>query len=111
MSRRPPPFWIVSSSRPKSSRSPGAATACATLQRRPVRKRKNPAPTPSRKRNDEFIASCHGLQRHSEKSKTRSGTWPGPGRMQSLQSTDGRSEEHTSELQSHSDLVCRLLLE
>src|SRR5438034_5308714 len=25
--------------------------------------------------------------------------------------TDGRSEEHTSELQSHSDLVCRLLLE
>src|SRR5476649_3010934 len=26
-------------------------------------------------------------------------------------SDDGRSEEHTSELQSHSDLVCRLLLE
>src|SRR5436190_10683337 len=25
--------------------------------------------------------------------------------------TMGRSEEHTSELQSHSDLVCRLLLE
>src|SRR5436190_16004298 len=25
--------------------------------------------------------------------------------------TVGRSEEHTSELQSHSDLVCRLLLE
>src|SRR5438132_9147747 len=25
--------------------------------------------------------------------------------------TAGRSEEHTSELQSHSDLVCRLLLE
>src|SRR5438132_3064304 len=25
--------------------------------------------------------------------------------------TDARSEEHTSELQSHSDLVCRLLLE
>src|SRR5947207_10695157 len=33
---------------------------------------------------------------------------------QSLHSTPGspaRSEEHTSELQSHSDLVCRLLLE
>src|SRR5436190_10842308 len=27
------------------------------------------------------------------------------------QSTQYRSEEHTSELQSHSDLVCRLLLE
>src|SRR5260221_10840198 len=29
----------------------------------------------------------------------------------SVQSVDSRSEEHTSELQSHSDLVCRLLLE
>src|SRR5438034_5433741 len=28
-----------------------------------------------------------------------------------LESVAGRSEEHTSELQSHSDLVCRLLLE
>src|SRR5438132_2063130 len=28
-----------------------------------------------------------------------------------LQMHDTRSEEHTSELQSHSDLVCRLLLE
>src|SRR5206468_13068234 len=27
------------------------------------------------------------------------------------QTTEGRSEEHTSELQSRSDLVCRLLLE
>src|SRR5437588_10130266 len=29
----------------------------------------------------------------------------------STKSTKSRSEEHTSELQSHSDLVCRLLLE
>src|SRR5947207_3779386 len=29
----------------------------------------------------------------------------------SRSSGPGRSEEHTSELQSHSDLVCRLLLE
>src|SRR5260221_11676971 len=28
-----------------------------------------------------------------------------------LRNEDGRSEEHTSELQSHSDIVCRLLLE
>src|SRR5438034_6048347 len=28
-----------------------------------------------------------------------------------VQQAPGRSEEHTSELQSHSDLVCRLLLE
>src|SRR5438034_6670570 len=29
----------------------------------------------------------------------------------SMRAANGRSEEHTSELQSHSDLVCRLLLE
>src|SRR5438132_7931864 len=34
---------------------------------------------------------------------------PCPGRLRT--SIDPRSEEHTSELQSHSDLVCRLLLE
>src|SRR5438034_10307258 len=32
-------------------------------------------------------------------------------RYQPLVAKDARSEEHTSELQSHSDLVCRLLLE
>src|SRR5260221_5261869 len=42
--------------------------------------------------------------------------WPRrPGAAQvwrsSAQEADRRSEEHTSELQSHSDLVCRLLLE
>src|SRR5438034_9680251 len=31
--------------------------------------------------------------------------------FEELHLLDGRSEEHTSELQSHSDLVCRLLLE
>src|SRR5438132_3881813 len=39
----------------------------------------------------------------------RPGAARGP--RQSLQETLRRSEEHTSELQSHSDLVCRLLLE
>src|SRR5438034_8694431 len=34
-----------------------------------------------------------------------------PGRDAALQGQQKRSEEHTSELQSHSDLVCRLLLE
>src|SRR5438034_3401232 len=32
-------------------------------------------------------------------------------RVRVLELVDQRSEEHTSELQSHSDLVCRLLLE
>src|SRR6202022_5160241 len=37
----------------------------------------------------------------------RSTLWPCPSASRSTT----RSEEHTSELQSHSDLVCRLLLE
>src|SRR5260221_6590260 len=38
---------------------------------------------------------------------------PAPARCESRRATShrSRSEEHTSELQSHSDLVCRLLLE
>src|SRR5260221_10583127 len=35
----------------------------------------------------------------------------GPGGEEGLEGLEDRSEEHTSELQSHSDLVCRLLLE
>src|SRR5438034_7183903 len=35
----------------------------------------------------------------------------GPARLTAEPAEDLRSEEHTSELQSHSDLVCRLLLE
>src|SRR5215204_6756785 len=34
-----------------------------------------------------------------------------PGDPQAVEPLGQRSEEHTSELQSHSDLVCRLLLE
>src|SRR5947207_10738594 len=45
--------------------------------------------------------------------------WPGPASRTPTSGSTGpsapqassRSEEHTSELQSHSDLVCRLLLE
>src|SRR5438034_6304314 len=36
---------------------------------------------------------------------------PGDFTLRRLRDGDVRSEEHTSELQSHSDLVCRLLLE
>src|SRR6266480_6160381 len=46
--------------------------------------------------------------------RARSGTWLGPSvgaRFPSISSHDHRSEEHTSELQSHVNLVCRLLLE
>src|SRR5437588_3921612 len=36
---------------------------------------------------------------------------PAGGTARAPRSPEARSEEHTSELQSHSDLVCRLLLE
>src|SRR5436190_16069212 len=42
--------------------------------------------------------------------RRRSAPWPVP-RPSQPRSRKLRSEEHTSELQSHSDLVCRLLLE
>src|SRR2546422_6362230 len=41
--------------------------------------------------------------------RRRSGSWPT--RMSGIGTTKGRSEEHTSELQSRLHLVCRLLLE
>src|SRR5438034_7400918 len=44
--------------------------------------------------------SCRGGPRSRSSSRGSSRPWTSP-----------RSEEHTSELQSHSDLVCRLLLE
>src|SRR5438034_6296881 len=44
----------------------------------------------------------------SQRVESPSKTMPITGLKRSL---PGRSEEHTSELQSHSDLVCRLLLE
>src|SRR5260221_10801262 len=52
-----------------------------------------------------WLASWGRTWRRQRPRRTRSGLWAGTdGRR-------GRSEEHTSELQSHSDLVCRLLLE
>src|SRR5260221_7660875 len=47
--------------------------------------------------------------RHRASAGRRRAALPG-GRLGNRPGT-GRSEEHTSELQSHSDLVCRLLLE
>src|SRR5215204_6684064 len=46
-------------------------------------------------------ALCHGRRRRGDS----------PSDRRSRRRDRPRSEEHTSELQSHSDLVCRLLLE
>src|SRR5438034_7317682 len=51
-----------------------------------------------RRARESLMSATPGLPAASESEKSRAGlAW--------------RSEEHTSELQSHSDLVCRLLLE
>src|SRR2546430_13701345 len=51
-------------------------------------------------------ARCRGSTAAAARfSTTRGGSTPGTGRIST------RSEEHTSELQSQSNLVCRLLLE
>src|SRR5438034_7418558 len=50
-------------------------------------------------------------QRRSSARRARSPASSSPESARSRCRTGARSEEHTSELQSHSDLVCRLLLE
>src|SRR5438132_9572507 len=55
-------------------------------------------------------ASSAWLAAPRDRTSTFAGTTPTPP-MPRRRSIRRRSEEHTSELQSHSDLVCRLLLE
>src|SRR2546421_3153551 len=55
-----------------------------------------------------FRSSC---SRPTSDAAPRSASSRRPGSASTSPSTAARSEEHTSELQSRSDLVCRLLLE
>src|SRR2546427_4991198 len=72
-----------------------------TLFRSPARRRVAP---PARAHDDRLDVEC-GAARASP----RASGLHGQARLQSL--VLSRSEEHTSELQSQSNLVCRLLLE
>src|SRR4051812_49647978 len=45
------------------------------------------------------------------RSRNSTEPWSSPGAVLDVTGTRPRSEEHTSELQSHVNLVCRLLLE
>src|SRR5437588_5547383 len=65
-----------------------------------------------------LFRSAGAIARNADGTITLAPTAPAQGRQATpglaggvLISNDDRSEEHTSELQSHSDLVCRLLLE
>src|SRR5438034_11441678 len=64
--------------------------------------------------NNTPTTHIYTLSLHDALPISRSATcWSTPAPWGSSRSTRraGRSEEHTSELQSHSELVCRLLLE
>src|SRR5260221_6373550 len=90
MIRRPPrstlfPYTTLFRSHPSRRGTPRASRGCA------VRRAGGARPSPGRRR---------GARRGD----------PGAGEDR-FEVAAARSEEHTSELQSHSDLVCRLLLE
>src|SRR5260370_10061054 len=57
------------------------------------------------------ISGCANPQQGSDKLPACRLRFSGQARSLSLRSSRARSEEHTSELQSHLNLVCRLLLE
>src|SRR2546430_8864772 len=56
------------------------------------------------------IGRCGSLSR-CRRAAARSSRWPAMSADRPCSRTGTRSEEHTSELQSQSNLVCRLLLE
>src|SRR5215204_4424130 len=88
-------------SRPWPIEIPGASEPWMVIER-------------SRSKRLRFCGAAVSRKETKAESGTRS---PGPERMKTFERSFGaarswaRAEEHTSELQSHSDLVCRLLLE
>src|SRR2546430_17036804 len=58
-----------------------------------------------------FRPSCHACARLGERAEARGSAEPRLAGRATPETSDLRSEEHTSELQSQSNLVCRLLLE
>src|SRR4030065_2751383 len=62
--------------------------------------------------NDTATTEIYTLSLHDALPISASSSWPVPGSPNmTTPRVSGRSEEHTSELQSHLNLVCRLLLE
>src|SRR5476649_3090606 len=61
--------------------------------------------------NDTATTEIYTLSLHDALPIWSGGAAAGGTRVRTHGPGDPRSEEHTSELQSHSDLVCRLLLE
>src|SRR5579875_1780204 len=87
---------------PRPTRSCSASRAASSVSNR----RSGTSPTSAR-HGRSWLAACstHSTPASDFRTPERSGQ--AMGSMRNIP----RSEEHTSELQSHSDLVCRLLLE
>src|SRR2546430_7578740 len=62
-------------------------------------------------RSEEFGKGVIGVDTHAHRVGVRGGVRPAEGITAPGLTVGRRSEEHTSELQSQSNLVCRLLLE
>src|SRR5207237_10653160 len=105
-----------SRSRASSSRAcerrPGSSTKLASIE-------SNDTPassTPARRRTSQsYLRLCPAFGTHGSASSFRTGASAslesGGGFRAAVPPASSRSEEHTSELQSHLNLVCRLLLE
>src|SRR5438132_9514451 len=84
------------------------------MLRRPPRSTLFPYTTLFRSFNERTTAMHWQTQKHGADHFRRARAKAGEGKIEVAAEMVGamfRSEEHTSELQSHSDLVCRLLLE
>src|SRR5438132_4704985 len=84
------------------------------MKRRQPRSTLFPYTTLFRSRSDEAGACCLEPRSGPEREPKRCLTTSSSSSLRACRrsrSCPSRSEEHTSELQSHSDLVCRLLLE
>src|SRR5690606_39998991 len=81
----------------------GKLSDCAARSRQPDRRRRSAGPAAT------FATPLRKRVRHSLGGKTRIGEMAGQRHIPGGGTT--RSEEHTSELQSRENLVCRLLLE
>src|SRR5204862_4100224 len=87
-----------------------------TLFRSGRRRHTATSPSPFRSRGGSDSASISGAPLTARDTSASATTSPGSARAMILLAVltgrqDHRSEEHTSELQSRRDLVCRLLLE
>src|ERR1039458_10505391 len=66
---------------------------------------------PRQKRDSADLLRCDRFCRRAAQLRVRGDPMGGAGRTAAVRFSGGRSEEHTSELQSLRHLVCRLLLE